>query len=97
MVCVPAARDEVVNAAAPPDRVIAPNGVVPSRKLTVPVGVPNEDATLAVNVTALVAKAGFTVLVRPTLAVAWPTIRETVLVAEVYVAPFVGVKVAVSV
>jgi len=44
----PAARADVVNAAAPPDTVEAPTGVPPSLNVTVPVA---EGGTDAVNVT----------------------------------------------
>jgi hypothetical protein len=41
----------------------------------VPDGVPDEDATVATNVTAFVTKPGFTVLVRAMAGVACPTVN----------------------
>ena len=54
----PSVRDEVVSVATPAESVTCPSGVVPSRKLTVPVGVPTVEIMLAVNVTAVCATAG---------------------------------------
>jgi hypothetical protein len=53
--CVPTARDVVVSVTTPPDSVPGPSGVVPSRKLTVPVGMPAGEDTVAVSVTAFCA------------------------------------------
>jgi hypothetical protein len=49
MVCVPTARLALVSEATPSDRPVALNSVVPSRELTVPVGVPDEDEMAAIN------------------------------------------------
>jgi hypothetical protein len=49
--CVPTVSVEVVNFAIPLLSVLEPNVVVPSLKVTVPVGVPVVDFTEAVNVT----------------------------------------------
>ena len=52
--CEPTANAEVVNVAVPPDTVPVPRVVVPSRKVTVPVGLPAPGATgatVAVKVT----------------------------------------------
>ncbi len=54
MECEPARSevDAVVRVATPPDSVALPSEVLPSKKVTVPVGVPpNAGATAAVNVT----------------------------------------------
>jgi len=56
--CEPIARDEVVKLATPAERELGPSGVVPSRKLTLPVGVPDAELTVAVNVIALCVRAG---------------------------------------
>jgi hypothetical protein len=48
----PRLNDDVVNDATPPLRVPEPSAVAPSKKLTVPVGVPAGDVTVAVNVLA---------------------------------------------
>jgi hypothetical protein len=53
--CIPTAKDEVVSVATPPESVPGPRGVVPSRKLTVPVGTPAGEDTVAVSVTAFCA------------------------------------------
>ena len=60
---MPTASDEVVNVALPPVRLAVPRVEAPSRKVTVPVGVPapGETAlTVAVNVTAWPDADGFT-------------------------------------
>jgi hypothetical protein len=44
--------------ATPAESIPWPSGVVPSRKLTLPVGVPTVELTLAVSVTAVCATAG---------------------------------------
>ena len=60
MECVAAVRDDVVNVACLlPLRVPLPIVVVPSRKLTVPDGVPEPLVTVAVNVTDCPAVDGF--------------------------------------
>ena len=51
MVCVPADNPEVVYVACPPLSVTVASGVLPSRNVTVPVGVPLVAVTVAVNVT----------------------------------------------
>jgi len=52
MVCEPTASADVENAAMPPgSRVAVPRVVLPSRKVTVPVGVPVVPVTVAVKVT----------------------------------------------
>ena len=62
--CVPTARDEVVSVATPPESVPRPRGVVPSRKLTVPVGTPAGEDTVAVSVTAFCASTVLALLAR---------------------------------
>jgi hypothetical protein len=60
MVCEPAARAEVVKAACPAAfSATVESTVAPSRKSTVPVGVPAGLLTVAVKVTACPAPAGF--------------------------------------
>jgi hypothetical protein len=60
MECGPAASAEVVKVAWPePFNVPLPIDVVPSRKLTVPEGVPEPLVTVAVNVTGCPAFEGF--------------------------------------
>lgn len=53
--CVPTVSNEVVSVATPPDSVPGPSGVVPSRKLTVPVGMLVGEDTVAVSMTAFCA------------------------------------------
>ena len=82
--CVPAARLDVAKVATPDDRVTAvPSAVVPSLKVTVPVGVLTEEDTVAVKVMEFLAKTGFTLLMSATLGVALLTVRETLPVADV--------------
>jgi hypothetical protein len=69
IVCVPTVKEEVVNVATPPDNMPWPNGVVPSTKLTVPVGVPDDEETVAVNMVALVLSTGLTLLASATAGV----------------------------
>jgi hypothetical protein len=57
--CEPALKEEVVSVAALSVRVSEPRSVVPSRNFTVPLGVPADDDTVAVNLTALCSAAGF--------------------------------------
>ena len=52
---MPTVRDGVVSVATPLDSVPVPSGVVPSRKLTVPVRMPAGEDTVAVSVTAFCA------------------------------------------
>src|SRR5919108_4307876 len=60
MECVPTASVEVVNEAAPVEsRVAEPRLDAPSRKLTVPVGVPAVPLTVAVKMTACPKTVGF--------------------------------------
>ena len=54
------ARLAVVYMATPCASVPAPSNVVPSRKLTEPVGVPEGEVTVAMKVTELVESTGFT-------------------------------------
>jgi len=60
MVCDPTVRELVVTVATPEDRVDVPSGVlvVVSVNCTLPVGVPFEDVTVAVKVTALLRMLG---------------------------------------
>ncbi len=51
MLCDPAPSAEVEKLATPPDSVPAPRVAVASLKVTVPVGVPTAEVTLAVKVT----------------------------------------------
>lgn len=60
MVCVPTAREEVVSEAVPVESSVAvPRFDAPSRKVTVPVGVPEVALTAAVKVTACPKTVGF--------------------------------------
>jgi hypothetical protein len=56
---VPAASALVTSVAWPLVRAPVPIAVLPSRNVTDPLGVPPDDVTVAVNVTALPAVAGF--------------------------------------
>ena len=51
MLCEPCASADVVKLALPPLNVALPIMVGPSLKFTFPVGVPNEELTVVVNVT----------------------------------------------
>jgi hypothetical protein len=59
MECTPAVRAEVVKEATPLDRAANPSGVVPSRNVTWPVGVPAIELIVIVRVTAFEYTAGF--------------------------------------
>ena len=50
MLCVPYARLAVEYEAVPETRFTVPNCVAPSRKVTCPVGVPDPDVTVTLNV-----------------------------------------------
>ena len=63
MACAPDASVEVVKAVTPLTIVPVPRGVVPSMKITVPVGVPIVEVTVAVNVIGLCARMGLTEVV----------------------------------
>jgi hypothetical protein len=80
--CEPTAREEVVSAATPPINVPWPIGVVPSRKLTLPVGAPAVMETVAVKVVELVVRTGFTLLVKLTADAVWPMTSVPVAVPE---------------
>ena len=69
MLCVPAVRLDVWNVAAPELSVPVPSFVVPSRKVTVPVGEPPLEAIVPVKVTACPVVAGFSEEVRVALVV----------------------------
>ena len=57
--CVPGVRAEAWKAALPLASVPVPSVVVPSRNVTVPVGEPDEELTVAVRVTACPISDGF--------------------------------------
>lgn len=84
MVCAPTANADVVNEAAPVESSVAvPMVEVPSRKVTVPVGVPEVALTVAVKVSACPKTVGFleetTAVVAPavfTVKVAAPDVTE---------------------
>src|SRR5205809_1415734 len=79
----PAKSDDVVNVAWPERRLLVASGVVPSLKVTVPVGVPlpGETAlTVAANVTELLTTEGLrdevTVFVVLALATVWVSVED---------------------
>ena len=74
MVCEPATREDVVNAAIPADSVPDPSGVVPSRKFTVPVGVPAAALTVAVKVTVFCSIDSMLLLLKMTDDATWLTV-----------------------
>lgn len=82
MVWLPAASEEELRVATPLDRTPCPRGVVPSRKLTVPVGVVVVDETVAVKTRGLVRTTELALLVRVTVTEAWltTTVAEPLLV-----------------
>lgn len=57
--CVPADSAAVLKVAKPPDRVPDPSSETPSKKLTVPVGAPPVDETVAVKVRLSLKAEGF--------------------------------------
>lgn len=57
--CTLVESEDVLKVAAPPESVPEPSNVAPSKKLTVPVGVPPVEATVAVNVTLSLNEDGF--------------------------------------
>ena len=79
---MPAVSEEVLRLATPLDRVPCPRGVVPSRKLTVPVGVVGVEETVAVKTRGLVRTTVLALLVRVTVGVAWPIWSEIVVGVE---------------
>ena len=66
MAWLPAASEVVLRAATPLDRVPWPSGIVPSRKLTVPVGLVAVEDTVAVNRRGLVRTTELALLVKVT-------------------------------
>ena len=81
MLCAPNPNVDVVKVATPPLMVEAPSVIVPSLKVTVPVGVPVVDElTVAVNVTACPTLEGFAEDIRTVLVPAGWTISVTVTV-----------------
>ena len=60
---VPVASDAVARVACPPERFTVPIGVTPSVNITVPVGVPATEATVAVSETVPPNVDGFALLV----------------------------------
>jgi hypothetical protein len=82
MLCVPTLNDELEKDAVPLARVINPeSAVVPSRKVTVPVGTPVVlEATVAVNITACACPEGFNDDARDEFDPAWFTFCTSVTV-----------------
>jgi len=56
--CTPAANVLLENVATPLNSGAVPNVIAPSAKVTVPIGVPHPEVTVAVNTTVLPATAG---------------------------------------
>lgn len=77
----PAARVEIGRVAMPPLRLTVPIAVPASEKMTEPVGVPDEDATVAVNVMLLWRKAAAGDPVKLTVGVALLMVRVPLPVA----------------
>ncbi len=73
MLWVPDAKALVVKDALPLERVAVPKTVAPSRKATVPVGVPADEERTTANVTGLVRIMGFALLLKTMAAVIFPT------------------------
>ena len=74
---LPVARLDVVYVAIPGVKGTELSRVCPSRKFTDPVGVPDEEDTVAVKVTALVVSTGFSDDWRETVGVAWATFKAS--------------------
>jgi hypothetical protein len=70
---------DVVKVATPLMSATEPSAVVPSRKLTVPVGVPTAEETVAERVTAFCTREGLAEEINETVGVAWLTtiVRDT--------------------
>src|SRR5438309_8190583 len=97
MLWLPTLNDEVLMVAAPADRAADPSCVSPSKKVTVPLGIPACDGTTAVMVTAFDRKAGLGDGLAEITGVAGTTVRFTVAVSAVKAVLSAGVKNAVSV
>ena len=69
MECAPVAKVDVVNVATPPDTVPIRSVVEPSRKVTVPVGVPAPDESVAVSVMGFDSMTGLVLEVKLTRAI----------------------------
>jgi hypothetical protein len=79
--CGPAASDEVEKVATRPESVPDPSSVLPSRKVTLPVGAPDVALTVAVNTIELCKMAGLLLAVSAVEVATWltgavPTISE---------------------
>ena len=81
---MPASSEEVLRVATPLDRTPCPRGVVPSRKLTVPVGVIAVEETVAVKTRGLVRTTELALLVRVTVTEAWLTTTVAALLLATY-------------
>jgi hypothetical protein len=84
MVWLPATSEEVLRVATPLDKVPWPSGVVPSRKLTVPVGVAAVENTVAVKRRELVRTTELVLLVRITVTEALLTTTVAALLLATY-------------
>ena len=73
----------MINVADPAETVPDPNCVVPSKKITVPVGATPIEGIVATNVTGFDRKAGFGEAVSNTTGLAGTTVRVTVAVPVV--------------
>ena len=78
--CEPTVSDEVERVAAPPEIVPEPSVAAPSRKFTLPVGTPELELIVAVNVTELSETAGLLLVAKArevdALAVGCATVSE---------------------
>jgi hypothetical protein len=74
MECVPVASEFVVSVATPALRATVARGNVPSMKVTLPVGVPLAEETMAVRVTGFCTSTELTLEVRTTVGVAFATV-----------------------
>src|SRR6266481_366616 len=77
MECEPGDRVDSESCAALLETVAAPNEAVPSRNVTVPVGVPPADCKVAVNTTAWPSVAGFKLDATAVVVAAWFTVCVT--------------------
>ena len=93
MVCVPTVRVDVVNAAEPATSGTIPSVVPPSRKVTLPLGVPALESTVAVKVTLTPTFAVLEEENKPLVVPAGFTTSETCAVAVESSVPSVGVNV----
>jgi len=81
--CVPVVKFDFAYVATPEASVPEPSSVVPSQKLTEPVGVLADEETVAVRVTLVDTSAGLADDAKATVGAAWLTVSDPLPVADV--------------